>query len=331
MDKPIDFVIMWVDGSDPAWQAEKARCNPDASPGDSRAIRYRDWDNLMYWFRSVETFTPWVNRVHFVTWGHLPRWLNTDCPKLNVVKHAQFMPEKYLPTFSSRALEVNLHRIPGLAQQFVYFNDDMFITRPMKAEDFFLNGLPRDCGVLCPYPVDVRNSISAIVCNNMEIINTTFDRKKTLRDAPGKWFNRRYHALNRYTLASLVFKGVTGFWGSHFPNNYLKSTYETLWAREYAALDLTSSHAFRDKRDLNQWIVRYWQLAANQFIPRDVRGRKYFPLKSENPAALEAIKKQTYDMICLNDREGIEDFERQRDLIKQAFECILPKKSAFEK
>ena len=62
-----------------------------------------------------------------------------------------------------------------------------------------------------------------------------------------------------------------------------------------------------------------------------MRGRKYFPLKSENPAALEAIKKQTYDMICLNDREGIEDFERQRDLIKQAFECILPKKSAFEK
>ena len=49
----IDFVIAWVDGSDPAWQAEKAqyRGGPVA---DASAVRYREWDTLRYWFRGVE-------------------------------------------------------------------------------------------------------------------------------------------------------------------------------------------------------------------------------------------------------------------------------------
>lgn len=39
---------------------------------DNRVIRYRDWENLKYWFRGVETFAPWVNKVYFITYGHIP-------------------------------------------------------------------------------------------------------------------------------------------------------------------------------------------------------------------------------------------------------------------
>ena len=69
-----------------------------------------------------------VRRIHFVTWGHLPSWLNKEHPKLNIVNHKDFIPEKYLPTFNSHALW-NMHRIPGLAENFVYFNDDMFLIK----------------------------------------------------------------------------------------------------------------------------------------------------------------------------------------------------------
>ena len=124
---PIDFVVTWVDGNDPIWQAEKAKYSPNKN-ADNRNVRFRDWDNMQYWFRAVEKFAPWVNKIHFVTYGHLPKWLNTDNPKLNIVKHSDFIPKEYLPTFSSHSIELNLHRIEGLAERFVYFNDDMFLT-----------------------------------------------------------------------------------------------------------------------------------------------------------------------------------------------------------
>ena len=79
-NNPIDFVIAWVDGSDTEWQKEKARFETGSTSGDRREIRFRDWDNLRYWFRAVEMYAPWVNRIHFVTWGHLPDWLDTGHP-----------------------------------------------------------------------------------------------------------------------------------------------------------------------------------------------------------------------------------------------------------
>lgn len=80
-DQKIDFVIAWVDGNDPEWRREKS----DRISGisgfdrvDDREERYRDWDNLHYWFRGVEKFAPWVRKIHLVTWGHIPHWLNIE-------------------------------------------------------------------------------------------------------------------------------------------------------------------------------------------------------------------------------------------------------------
>ena len=56
----IDFVIPWVNGNDPEWIKEKSNFEKQ-SEGDRRDIRFRDWDNLRYWFRAVEAYAPWVN------------------------------------------------------------------------------------------------------------------------------------------------------------------------------------------------------------------------------------------------------------------------------
>ena len=61
---------------------------------DNRNVRFRDWDNMQYWFRAVEKFAPWVNKIHFVTYGHLPKWLNINNPKLNIAKHSDFYTTK---------------------------------------------------------------------------------------------------------------------------------------------------------------------------------------------------------------------------------------------
>ena len=114
----IDFVVLWVDGSDPVWQAEKAKYQGKTLDDSNAPNRFRDWGLMPYWFRAVEKFAPWVRKIHFVTCGHVPAFLNLAHPKLHHVKHEGFLPPEVLPTFSSHAIEMNLHRIPGLAEHF---------------------------------------------------------------------------------------------------------------------------------------------------------------------------------------------------------------------
>ena len=91
----IDFVILWVDGSDKEWLNEKNKYSNEKIDVVNDAKRYRDYDLLKYWFRGVEQNAPWVNKIHLVTYGHLPKWLDTTHPKLNIVNHKDFIPAEY--------------------------------------------------------------------------------------------------------------------------------------------------------------------------------------------------------------------------------------------
>ena len=111
---PIDLVVTWVDESDLNWQSEKRKYEADIKKEidtDNLVERYRDWNILRFWFRSVEKYAPWIRKVFFVTYGHLPEWINLNNEKLVVVKHEDFIPQEYLPTFSCRPIELNLWRI----------------------------------------------------------------------------------------------------------------------------------------------------------------------------------------------------------------------------
>ena len=190
MKNKIDFVIMWVDGNDPLWQKEKAKYDTNSN-ADGTIYRYRDWDLLQYWFRGVEKYAPWVNKIHFVTWGHIPTWLNTQNPKLNIVNHKDFIPEEYLPTFSANSIELNLHRIDGLAENFVLFNDDVYLIDDVSEKDFFINNIPRDMAALnvhCPK----KSLISQYFCiNDVNIINEHFNFKESLKRYNRKWMDLR--------------------------------------------------------------------------------------------------------------------------------------------
>ena len=117
----IDFVIPWVDGSDKEWAEEKSKY--DGSNGESvnnSISRYRDWDNLQYFFRGVEKYAPWVHKIYFITWGHLPKWLNTDNPKLVIVNHKDYIPEEYYQdlSYEVRGATMEVYNIlgPGLLE-----------------------------------------------------------------------------------------------------------------------------------------------------------------------------------------------------------------------
>ena len=175
----IDFVVTWVDGNDPEWRKQKNEYSPKKTE-EADACRYRDMDIFNYWFRAVETYAPWVNKVYLVTWGHLPTWLNTNHPKLVVVKHEDYIPEEYRPTFSSRPIELNFHRIQGLSEHFVTFNDDTIINAPITPEFFFKKGLPCDfLNIEGLYVSEHRETFAHARVNNTWMLNNKFSYIKS--------------------------------------------------------------------------------------------------------------------------------------------------------
>ena len=339
MDSAIDFVVLWVDGDDPEWQEEFF--NAKGLKGDSRICRYRDWDNLQYMFRAFEKFTPWVNKIHFVTYGHLPKWLNIDHPKLNIVNHEDIIDSENLPVFNSRAIEVNIHKIEGLAEKFVYFNDDMFILKPLSTTAFFKKGLP-----VCTAMLDVvhEGKTAHAVMNNIEVINKHFNAKTStsgrkramVLQHPKKWLNPRYGSKMFYTLALLLWPKHTGFKTYHLAYPYLKSTFIEVWENEEKLLNQVSASKFRKSSDINQYLFRYWQMVKGTFIAesykRSFKKRKYMEVQNRKRAefASRRIASKQYEMLCVNDDVTDEDFDYCKNVINEALHSIMPEKSSFE-
>lgn len=327
----IDFVIAWVDGSDKAWLDEKSKYQADKMCEDDSSVRYRDWDNLRYWFRAVERYAPWVRKVHFVTWGHIPQWLNEEHPGLHIVRHEDFIPQEYLPTFNSHTIELNLHHIEGLAEQFVYFNDDMFLNRPVQPEDFFKNGLPCDImGLDCI--AFGRNSAGYFNANDVGLINDHFDVRTSFRKHKWKWLNVRYGIKVPVRTLFLQKKGYfTGFYYQHITSNFLKQTFTEVWQQEKEVLEATCRCRFRSVTNVNQWLMKYWQLAQGNFMPRKKKSGMCFQIKDDVSWVTDAICTNRYDIICINDNAATVDFDRAKKEIVNAFAEKFPDASMFEK
>ncbi len=330
----IDFVVTWLDGNDPKWRREKETYIP-GNGEDAREERYRDFGLFRYWFRGVERFAPWVRKVHLVTWGHVPEWLDVDCPKLHVVRHEEFIPKEFLPTFNSNVIEIYLHRIGGLSEQFVYFNDDVFLTRAVVQEDFFRRGLPCDMLALQPVVANPDNPVmSHLYLNNALVLAKYFDKRKNIRSQWRNYFHVGYPPLYFfYNLLELAFPRFTAFYTQHGPMPFLKSTFRELWEKEGEALTAMSNNRFRSETDLTPYLFREYQKLTGRFYAKNIQKNfAYFPVEGNIGRLVHAIVRQKKKMLCVND--GTIPEEQARDAgeaVKNAFERILPKASCFER
>ena len=327
----IDFVILWLDGNDPEWQAEKKKY--DASCSDDRPQRYRDWNLLRYWFRGVEQFAPWVRKVHFVTWGHLPDWLNREHPKLHIVRHEDFMPSWALPVFNCNSLEVNQHRISNLTEKFVYFNDDFFLIDKVTPEIFFRNGVPRDMLALQPVIANPLNPVMSYhYLNTSILVSRHFDKRTQMRRMPGKYFKIGYPPMYFvYNLLELAFPQYTGFYTVHGPSPFLKSTFEEVWEKEREELEATTRQRFRVAEGMTQRVFREWQKQKGEFYPANLhREFKYLDASDISKKNLDVITRQKKKIICINDSDHPFDFEMHKCAYQNAMAVILPEPSSFE-
>lgn len=333
----IDFVVTWLDSTDPAWQSLYESYKP-TTKGDISNARFRDMNIFQYWFRAVERYAPWVNKIYLITNGKFPDWINKDNPKLVLVKHEDYIPKEYLPTFNSCAIELHMHRIKGLSEHFVYFNDDMFINAPVSPDYYFKKGLPCDnnketCFNVPIYTQEEKFDIQMSILADIGLVNGHFNRWETVRKSPWRWFGRHI-GIKGLIMSCILMKQrrFVGFSNFHTEQAYLKSTFEDVWEKEPEFLNASCTR-FREDVIANPYLFRYWQFAKNAFYPRK---RKFATFQLRDRTSIKGIKKVLLDSktpsLCINDTSlcSEDDFEFINSHLTKWFEEKYPEKSSFE-
>ncbi|MFA0013647.1 hypothetical protein AB4391_09880 [Vibrio lentus] len=338
-NEPIDIVILWVDSQDSKWKSSLKKNSPQQNNISNDESRFRCWNTLHFIFRSFDEFLPWVNKVHFVTYGHLPTWLNVNHPKLNVVRHEDIIPEEHRPTFNSNAIEVNLNKIESLSEQFILFNDDTFILSPLSSERFFIDGKPVDFLNQCIKrkgwlystlrPQNLLNTIA--INNNIRIVNqlvNIFDIDEKLYLS--KQYSLKLRVKNR--LCKAIYREYSWFKLNHVPQPHLKSTIDFLWRSRYSELYDTSSHKFRSKSDTTQYLFRYFNLATGKFFPHNPNDTLSININSSRDVNCLIDNIKGVNLLSITDADSLTgvEFERAKLIWGDYLLKILPAKSSFE-
>jgi hypothetical protein len=292
---PIDAVITWVDGRDPLHiAARSAYMEQAAGPLHENAVNPHRWgsaDEIYFCLRSIARNAPWIRKIWIVVdrvapdLTRLPPELRA---KINIVLHAAIFRDfsDALPTFNSLAIETVLWRIEGLAERFVYFNDDCFLTAPLVPGDLFDGMAPVLRGKWVNYADHV-------------------GREKRMRN-PAK-FNH-YMQINAARIAG--FEADRIFAAAHIAHPMRRSVLARLFLAHGARFEANLRHRFRDiSQFLPQGLHNHACIASGEvsFAPR----KDHLHIKSG--CAPDGIAKRLADIpakgikfLCVNDLPQLE-------------------------
>ncbi|WP_238335822.1 stealth family protein [Serinicoccus kebangsaanensis] len=308
---PVDVVYTWVDGGDAAHAALRARFRGDQDVGiAANASRFASHDELRYSLRSLHMYAPFVRHVYLVTDDQCPEWLDRDAPGITVVDHRDiFTDRSALPTFNSHAIESQLHHIDGLSDRYLYLNDDVFLARPMRAEDFFhANGIAQV--PFSPSQFGVGELIDGEVAPNSAGKNA------------------------RSLLAADFGRGITHKF-KHAPHPQIRQVLLDLEAAYPDALGATMRSRFRSPHDvaLAATLHHHYALLTGRAVPGEVAMR-YVDIGADDArerlARLEASPQ--VDTFCLNDVDTPpEAREAAQQMMREFLVARFPFPSPFER
>ena len=332
MSNKIDFVILWVDGNDKNWQEKKANfLNKEKNTsfnGNNSTVRYRDYGTLKFVFRSIDLFASWVHKIYLVTDSQIPCWLDISNKKVKVIDHKDIIDKKYLPLFNSDAIELNIDKIEGLSNNFVYFNDDTLLNRTVQKNDFFVKGLPRDFRIYSDIVPLI--DFDHIPLTNNILINTFLggDWPKSKKGL----FSLKY---GKHLIRELPFilqarkRGVTGYIEPHGPLSLQKRTFKLareIWPQE---MESNNTHRFRQMDDISMWLLRHLQLETGCFVPLSPKENTSYSIKQVDEIRRDLFSGRSRS-ICIND-ESISDFDEKSKIVLELLNQKFPNKSSFER
>lgn len=291
----MDAVITYVNGQDPIWQ--QSYSEHAGAPAVTK--HFRDWGTLKYLLRGIETHLPFIRNVHLVVSGtsQIPEW--ADRENLHIVLHEDIIPHEFLPVFNSTAIEMFLHRIPGLDEEILYFNDDFFPVADCRAEDFFENGR---AFIKFSRHIFAGNMYKKHVRNSDRMVRRAFGLPSSVI------FLRPQHTC--------------------YP--MMRSESEALYALMEREI-LESVTPVRNEKNYNGGIHQLCLHYKGKTGPSRTTG-KYFSLALHSAERIgEYILAPKRNFVCINDVQLDEDkFNRYRTSLLAAFERKFPKKSRFE-
>ncbi|TJZ80221.1 sugar phosphotransferase [Rhodococcus oryzae] len=307
----VDLVFSWVDGSSKEWQAQRAKRmqNYVVGAGDDSEARFRQIDELKYALRSVHMYAPWIRRIFVATDSARPAWLADD-PRVTFMPSEEFFADtSVLPTHNSQAVECQLHHIPGLAEHFLYSNDDMFFGRPVGPQMFFSPG-----GVSMFIEATTRIGLGHNDGERSGFENAARVNRRLLQDRFGLMTTRHLeHA------ATPLRKSVMAEMEEEFPD-------------EFAA---TAASAFRASANISvtNSLYHYYALMSGRAVAQTAARVKYVDttMKSGLKDMDSLLAKRSMDFFCLNDGSAPEiDLELRTEKVTQFLENYFPIPAPWE-
>lgn len=308
----IDLVYLWVDDSDPLWQARQqaALANRNDGATINTTGRYANNDELKYSLRSVEKHIPWIHKIFIVTDNQIPSWLDIHHPKITIVDHREILPPEALPCFNSRVIEYFMYRIPGLSEYFLYANDDMFVNANLLPSFFFgTDGFPIVRLQYLPFQriesklknlMNIRaNSYRKSIDNSIALI-----RKKFGKYYPGA----SHHNIDAYRKSDFA------------------KVVEEVFKEEFQAI---ITHQFRTHKDIQRIIFSYYALAVGRAHLKFATRKTSSRIRLHKGNFQEYLNRYQSDLFCLNDSERANDEDRA--LVRPFLESLFSDKSQFEK
>ena len=290
----MDAIVTYVDGLDPLWRQDYEA----ALDEPVMAKRFRDWGTLKYLLRGIETHLPYVRNVYLVVsrQSQVPDWVSGE---LKVVLHRDIIPERFLPVFNSTAIEMFLHRIPGLDERFLYFNDDMFPVRDCPEDRFYKDG---KCAM------GFARSLFYGNLYKRQSRNSDLLARKALGKRPGLLFMRPQHTCSPM----------------------LRSECEALFGREEEAI-LASVTRTRTPENLNQYVFLDYLYYGGKAVNRRLSNKHLSLATARIGKICDFLARPTRDLVCINDVHMDEEtFQEYRVRLLDAFDRALPVKSRFE-
>jgi hypothetical protein len=308
----IDLVFSWVDGSSTDFQRERAKRMQAyvVGEGDDSEARFRQIDELKYALRSVYLFAPWVRRIFIATDSPAPAWL-ADHPRVTIMRSADFFADTgSLPTHNSHAVESQLHHIPGLAEHFLYSNDDMFFGRPVGPELFFSPG-----GVTKFIEASTRIGLGENDPTRSGFENAARVNRALLRERFGKATTRHLE----HTAAPLR-KSVMRELEAEFPEDFAR----TAASRFRSATDISVTNS----------LYHYYALMTGRAVAQTQARSMY--IETTLKVALRQMnrlrKRRDQDMFCLNDGSFPEITDDvRRDAVTEFLELYFPFPAPWER
>ncbi len=260
MDNPtsnmeIDAVVAWVDGNDPAFikKREKYTENKDDLKRDDIAgpLRFTEAGEIEFCIESILVFAPFVRTIHIITDGQEPplERIYEKYPgsreRIRIRDHKEIFAgyERYMPVFNSLGIETMMWRLPGLAERFIYFNDDFFLAAPVKESDFF-GPDGESIGYFRNYLPLFIKLLRALKPKHDG--HKTFGFKDSMLNASVYTYSRRMPLI------------------SHTPHALRVSRLKAIYEEMPELIDINLRHRFRDPEQFNPQVLYYIKSPVTQ-------------------------------------------------------------------